>query len=171
MALSLKECPKKRCLKKVSHPEIAFSVQWQSVAVFNWHSAPDYPQYLFSPFCDFSSVWYQQFCGVVLPQSVMVLLCLEFTQPSGRDSRWKGWQESSPNFANFAAFGWFMWGVGCHMGGADQDMKFANSLSGEEGRRRRWQTSINLCRKLTPGIPFGDSLSVRASFLYRSESL
>ena len=51
------------------------------------------------------------------------------------------------------------------MGGADQDMKFANSLSGEEGRRRRWQTSINLCRKLTPGIPFGDSLSVRASFL------
>lgn len=38
------------------------------------------------------------------------------------------------------------------MGGADQDMKFANLLSGEEGRRRGgggggWQTSINRAEK------------------------
>ena len=37
------------------------------------------------------------------------------------------------------------------MGGADQDIKFANSLSGEEGRRRGgesyWQTSINRAEK------------------------
>ena len=44
------------------------------------------------------------------------------------------------------------------MGGADQDMKFANSLSGEEGRRRGGVANINQsCRKVTPGIPFRDS--------------
>ena len=52
-----------------------------------------------------------------------------------------------------------MWGVGCHMGGADQDIKFANSLSGEEGRRRGvggedcWQTSINRAEKWRQGSP------------------
>ena len=59
------------------------------------------------------------------------------------------------------------------MGGADQDIKFANSLSGEEGRRRgggggrRLLANINQsCRKVTPEIPFRDSsLAERLFFI------
>ena len=71
-----------------------------------------------------------------------------------------------------------MWGVGCHMGGADQDIKFANSLSGEEGRRRGgggggcWQTSINCAEKWRQRSPLETplwqsvfSLSICESFV------
>ena len=90
-----------------------------------------------------------------------------FTQPTFCDSRWKCWQETSPNFANFAAFGWFMWGAGCHMGGADQDMKFANWLSGDRAGREEVEHKHQSIAHKTATSPLDNS----PSFLYRSESL